>query len=262
MTRELRRLLIPPQRLPQADGQPLVLGREESHYLQRVLRLRDGGRFAVIDGAGRLWTARLQLQARQALAQLEQPLARPLQQQARGLPRLALALALPRRDGEIVWRMACELGIDRLLPLQAERCAPTERFNHQRAAAIVREATEQCERLWLPELEPLQPATALLTSDSLTRGSGARLGLLATTRREGLADLATLLTEVGAGAAGNPGLQELVLAIGPEGGWTPQEEALALNHGWRAVTLGSTILRSSTAAVAGAVLLSQSRLSS
>ena len=258
MTRELRRLLIPPQRLPQVDGQPLALDRQESHYLQRVLRLRDGDRFAVIDGAGRLWTARLQLQERQALAQLEQPPERPLQWQPRPAPTLTLALALPRRDVEIVWRMACELGIDRLLPLQAERCVAADRLNRERTAAILREATEQCERLWLPQLEAPMPAGELLASCP-----PGRLGLLATTRREGLPPLIPLLEEpwagTGAGTRGWGRPEELVLAIGPEGGWSPREEALALEGGWRAVTLGPTILRSSTAAVAGAALLSQLR---
>ena len=51
-----------------------------------------------------------------------------------------------------------------------------------------------------------------------------------------------------------------MLAIGPEGGWTGEEEELALAAGWQAVSLGATILRVSTAAVAAAALLSRWRV--
>ena len=53
----------------------------------------------------------------------------------------------------------------------------------------------------------------------------------------------------------------LVVAIGPEGGWSPAEEGLALEQGWQPVSLGTTILRCSTAAVAAAALLSHWRQS-
>jgi 16S rRNA (uracil1498-N3)-methyltransferase len=49
------------------------------------------------------------------------------------------------------------------------------------------------------------------------------------------------------------------MAIGPEGGWSPAEEELAISQGWIPVSLGPTILRSSTAAVTAAALLSHWR---
>jgi 16S rRNA (uracil1498-N3)-methyltransferase len=156
---------------------------------------------------------------------------------------------LPKRDGELVLRMACELGFDRLSPLKAERSVPGP-FNSERCKLILREAVEQCERLWSPELGALQPAEACLGLSPLG------LGLLATTRREGLPLLAAVLEQ-----ANFP--QELghgvVMAIGPEGGWSPAEEELAISKGWIPVSLGPTILRSSTAAVAAAALLSHWR---
>ena len=54
----MRRLLIDPQRLELAEGE-LRLEAAEVHYLLRVLRLGPGDRFALVDGAGRLWTAEL-----------------------------------------------------------------------------------------------------------------------------------------------------------------------------------------------------------
>ena len=245
MVRELRRLLISPHRLVGAQLE-LPLEAEELHYLRRVLRLREGDRFALGDGVGHLWTAAL---AGDTSAVLDQPVDAPLQSEARPLLPLELAVALPKRDGELVLRMACELGFDRLTPLKAERSVPGP-FNSERCNLIVREAVEQCERLWSPELGALQPAEACLGQPPLG------LGLLATTRHEGLPLLAAALEQTG--LLPRPG-HGVVVAIGPEGGWSPAEEELAISKGWIPVSLGPTILRSSTAAVAAAALLSHWR---
>lgn len=247
MAREWRRLLITPERLEAlatASHPQLALEPHESHYLSRVLRLRAGDPFAIADGAGRLWTAQLAPLAGGAgvVAQLDQPLAQPLLQEPRPTLALELAVALPKRDADLLLRMACELGMDRMLPLVAERSVAGA-LKHERCAAILREAAEQCERLWLPELMPGLPAASCLGQPA------AGLGLLATTRRPGL----PLLAECLAGLERLP--PRLTIAVGPEGGWTPREEELALAHGWRPVSLGATILRSSTAAVAAAALL-------
>ena len=238
MARELRRLLLSPERLGAAtDRLQVPLLAEELHYLQRVLRLRDGDPFAVVDGAGHLWQARLA--ATEAL--LEQP---PVAVPPPALS-LELAVALPRRDGDVILRMASELGIDAIQPLLAERSV-VERWNRQRAATIVREAVEQCERLWLPALLPQAPMPQLLQDQ-------AGLRLWATTRDEGLPALAQVLAGLKASAGELP--SRVVVAIGPEGGWSQAEEASARGQGWLPVQLGTTILRSSTAAVAAATLL-------
>ncbi len=239
MARELRRLLLSPERLAAAAGTgAVVLEQAEQHYLSRVLRLRPGDRFAVVDGDGRLWQATLAGD----LAQLLQPLEGPWQHEVAPPIRLNLAVALPRRDVDVLLRMATELGIDGLQPLQAERSV-AERWNRTRALAIVREALEQCERLWLPALQdPCSPGAVFDTA------SGVRL--LATTRGAQPQPLAALLP---------PSLstcpEAVTLAIGPEGGWSPAEEAQAIERGWQPVSLGPTILRTSTAGVAAAALL-------
>lgn len=267
----MRRLLIDPQRLELAEGE-LRLEAAEVHYLLRVLRLRPGDRLALVDGAGRLWTAGLALaehlaeplvgrrgraQGEQPLvARLEQPLARPLQWQPEPQPSLALAVAMPRRDGDVLLRMACELGIDLFLPLVAARSVAGEGLARERAAAILREACEQSERLWQPRVELPQQASQLLAIPA------AGLGLLATTRQAGLQSLDQALNHWQAASSGDPFRSGdlVMLAIGPEGGWTGEEEELALAAGWQAVSLGASILRVSTAAVAAAALLSRWRV--
>ncbi len=272
MTREWRRLQVAPERLAACAGR-LELLTEEHHYLRRVLRLRGGEQLALLDGRGRLWTARLELVAAgggagrgretqpRAVAVLEQPLGEPLLRQPPPTPALELAVALPRLDADVALRMVCELGIDRFTPLQAARSVPLERCRPERQRAIVREAVEQCERLWLPELAPEEAARQWFGSqlEASSGGTAGELRLLATTRRPGLARMEEHLQElVDQELAGvehaAPGRYPrwIRMAIGPEGGWTEEEELQAEQAGWRPVSLGDTILRTSTAAVLAA----------
>jgi 16S rRNA (uracil1498-N3)-methyltransferase len=252
MARELRRLLIPPGRLEAAaagigleqEGGLVELEPEEAHYVARVLRFRHGDRLALIDGEGQLWTATLE---QPAMLKLEQPLEQPLERAGRPRPTITLAMAVPKRDAELAWRMATELGASQLQPLLASRGVVRGALPLERWRTIVREATEQCERLWLPQLA--EPIEALAWFSSPALGGS----LLATTRQEALPTLPDLLSSLLMECLPNRPDQsppELRLAIGPEGGWSAEEEEAALAAGWQPVSLGGAILRTSTAAVA------------
>lgn len=253
MARERRRLLISQERLQaaarDADGRPLLpLTVEESHYLTRVLRLRQGQELAIVNGSGQLWGACLAPgDGRQRQLQLLQPLQAPEAAAAPAAIAIQLTIALPKRDADLLLRMACELGVDRVQPLIADHSVLAEPSNRQRWTTILREASEQCERLWLPELA--EPVPSSLWFGAPPQG----LGLLATTRNGPLAGVLERLPPQA------PGPLTLQLAIGPEGGWSEREEELAEAAGWQAVALTGTILRTATAAVAGLALLSHWR---
>jgi len=231
---ERRRLLLTPDRL--ADAGSVLLNTEEQHYLRRVLRLRRGDRVDVIDGCGRLTVATLvepQLLALDTAPQQIEPLVQP---------QLGLAVALMRRGMDEVIRMACELGIDRIQPLRCERCVPQAEHRPERWATIIREAVEQCERLWMPQL---------LAVEELSQWMGDDQGqLLVGVTRE----IEPLALNQWLNQKSDP-LQLTWLVIGPEGGWASSEQSLFAEAGVQPVHMGSTILRSSTAAVAGAVEL-------
>ena len=231
---ERRRLLLTPDRLK--EGGPVLLNTEEQHYLRRVLRLRCGGRVDVIDGCGRLTVATLvepQLLALDRTPQQIEPLAQP---------QLGLAVALMRRGMDEVIRMACELGIDRIQPLRCDRCVPQAEDRPERWSAIVREAVEQCERLWTPQLLDLKDLSQWMADERGQR-------LVGVTRETAPPALEQWLRH-----QADP-VQLTWLMVGPEGGWTEEELKQFTEAQIQAVQMGSTILRSSTAAVAGAVEL-------
>jgi 16S rRNA (uracil1498-N3)-methyltransferase len=138
---------------------------------------------------------------------------------------------------------ATELGAARITPVLARR---TEKHLAQAAAKrverwrrIVLEAAKQSRRTDVPVVDdPVALKLALADVSAETKL------LLAETEQEN-----TL-------SAGLVGVQSLVdqtvaLAIGPEGGWAPEEMALFSESGWKHVTLGPRILRAETAAIAG-----------
>ena len=236
---ELRRLLIDPVRLTQAQGSgtPLTLASEESHYIRRVLRRRIGDAIAITDGCGHLWEGLL---VGGDAIQLN-PV--PCEQVPDPFPRLGLAIAITRRGFDDALRMACELGIDAIQPLRSARCTPQAEHRPERWQSILREAVEQCERLWLPTLHPLQP----LESWSLSAGAVA-VGVTRTAQLPSLSDWLPQQRD-----------PSVWMVVGPEGGWDERELTRFSERCWQPVHLGDSILRSSTAAVRSAVELVQWR---
>ena len=238
---ELRRVLITPQRLA-GCGQDVELTSDERHYLEKVLRLRPGSPFAIVDGQGGLHQAELRSNgwAQQGACMEQQP---PQQLE------LVLLMGVIRRDFEVVVRMTCELGVDQLRPLQAQRSVVEPKSQRpQRWQSQLQEACEQSERLWLSQLHPVSSAI-----DGLSQAKSAReLRCIGVTREPGVPLLAEVLEAA-------PSVQRWQLACGPEGGWTPQERQTATDHGWQPVSLGPTILRASTAAISALALMQHHR---
>ena len=238
---ERRRLLIAPQRLAAVEtGDPIVpLERSEQHYLRRVLRCRVGDTIDVVDGCGSLWQAQL-ISADALRVSVPADQIEPVR-----VPRLGLGLSLIRRGFEDALRMACELGVDEIQPLRADRSTPQAEHRPERWATILQEAVEQCERLWLPTLKPAcKLAQWPNSSDPVAVG---------VTRRADTPALRDWLNQT-------TNCNGMVwLLVGPEGGWSNAEEQLSITREWQPVHLGSSILRSSTAAVRGSVELVQWR---
>ena len=242
---ELRRLLIEPIRLNTKKGlnRVLTLKREEIHYLNRVLRLRNGDAIEVVDGNGHLWEANL---TGVDSIQLVSSFDCPLKEQQLPKPLIGLAVVLPKRGFDDLIRMSCEIGVDIIQPLSSERGilrsdgeGRTSRWN-----GIIREAVEQSERLWKPELRSL-----IDVKDWFGQRPTKVVYAIASTRLLRPNDLQSWLNEL------TQDIDQVWVAIGPEGGWTPKEQSLAKEAGCIEVQLGELIMRTSTAAVSIAQLL-------
>ena len=165
---------------------------------------------------------------------------------------LHLLLAVFKFD-HMEWAIekATELGISRITPILARR---TEKHLAQSSAKradrwrrIALEASKQSRRTTIPEIpDPIPLKPALQHETTLTRI------LLSETEQQTTltAALTDSLRPRGyESIAPNPRITHAI-AIGPEGGWTPEEISLFTEHQWLPVTLGPRILRAETAAIA------------
>ncbi|MGH8002221.1 MAG: 16S rRNA (uracil(1498)-N(3))-methyltransferase [Brasilonema sp.] len=223
---QLQRLAIAPSQLQQEQ---ILLTPQQQHYLARVLRLRFGDRFIAMDGKGKWWLAHLEGEKAQILESLTVETELPIS--------ITLMVALPKGNGfDDVVRISTELGVAVIAPVVSDRTLlnPSPQ-KLERWLRIAQEAAEQSERSFVPTiLEPVSFLTALATGTGNdryiceARGSYPHLG-------EAINQISTT--------------SEMIIATGPEGGWTQKEVECAIDAGFQPVSLGRRILRAVTAPI-------------
>lgn len=230
---------------------------DEARHALRVRRLAPGEPVDLVDGLGRRARAvvaphddshddshddlrherhRLQVEV---LSVVDEP---------SPTPRVVVVQAIPKGDrAELAVELMTEVGVDVVVPWAAARCVAVwrgekERRGPERWRAAAREAGKQSRRARFPEVRDLARASDVV-------------GLV------GAADVALVLHESaadGIDAVELPDGGDIVLVVGPEGGLTEDEVHAVTAAGARAVRLGPTVLRSSTAGcVAAAVILAR-----
>ncbi|MBI1878389.1 MAG: 16S rRNA (uracil(1498)-N(3))-methyltransferase [Chloroflexi bacterium] len=218
----------------------VTLHGETARQIQTVLRLRPGDEIIVLDNSGLEWQVRLvEISKDEIQGQLV------TQRLAQGEPSLPLTLyqgTLKAQKFEWVLQKGTEVGVSRFVPIICQRSivSKADDLSHKQARwqRIIREAAEQSRRGRLPRLEPAMSLEAALKEVTAQPAS-----LLVMPWEEATGPtLKTALSGVKPQAAG--------VFIGPEGGFTPHEAALAREAGVQLVTLGVRILRAETAALA------------
>ena len=145
---------------------------------------------------------------------------------------------------------ATELGVAAMAPVIARRTdkhlALAAAKRAERWRRIAHEAAQQARRSDVPAIHDPVPLADRVRS----RATGVRIVLA---EQERTTTLRAVVEESIAGAKEE--MPVIELAIGPEGGWAPEEEALFDANGWRAVSLGPRILRAETAAIAALAVI-------
>jgi 16S rRNA (uracil1498-N3)-methyltransferase len=216
-------------------GTETLLDGPEAHHLIHVMRVRPGAAVVLFDGSGAEFAAVVEQVGRS-----EVRLSVSSRQQIdRELPvRVTLGVALPKGDRQ-KWLVekAVELGVACLVPLRTARSVADPAAQAlQRLRRTVIEASKQCGRNCLMEIAEPAPWT-----DFAAIGDNAAPRLLAHPGGPGLARPTRQSQTTPLPAAA-------ILAVGPEGGFTDEEVALAAAAGWQTVDLGARILRIETAA--------------
>ena len=228
-------------------NEELKLTSDESHYLSRVMRLRSDAHIEVIDGKGHLWGAKI---IKKKALKLTSSFDNPLHFESRAKPLISIAVAIPKKGFDNFLQMSCEIGVDVIQPLISKRsvvkaCKEEKIIRYQK---IIYEAVEQSERLWCPELKQVMKFPDWVND----LPSDAQIGFAAT-RIKDLQDCVDWLRTM------PDKVNQIWLVIGPEGGWNIEEEKLAFDSGFKVVSIGETILRTSTAAVSACQLMTSWR---
>lgn len=220
------------------DG-PHELRPEEALHAFRVLRKRVGDELDLVDGTGGWYRATVtDINKRSCSLNVRFVRREP----AREDRRLTLLVAPTKNIDRFEWVLekATEIGVDVIQPILCEH-SERKTLRPDRLERILESAMKQSLRAWLPELRPLAAyAEALEQVDTTESRFLAYLG----------ADDTPLLRD-----RARPG--PAIVAIGPEGGFSPAEAETAFTHGFEYVSLGPHRLRTETAAIVAVHALNQ-----
>ena len=223
-------------------GSTVVLAGAEGRHAATVRRIGAGESVLLADGSGRRATAVVQRVDRAEL----QLVVEAVEQVPAPQPRFVLVQALAKgdRDQQAI-EAATELGVDEVVPWQAGRSIVVWRGEratkaHRKWESVVLAAAKQSRRATVPLVAPVADRRAV-------------------TERLGRASLALVLHEDASTALSTVALPpggDVLLVVGPEGGIAPDELEAFTGAGARAVRLGDTVLRSSSAGPAALAVLS------
>jgi 16S rRNA (uracil1498-N3)-methyltransferase len=220
---------------PLAPGANVALDAARAHFLRDVLRLVPGDPVTVFDGANGEFAASISALSRGGGTLV---VAEQLRVQAVEQDLWLLFAPLKHQRLDYLVEKATELGVSRLVPVITRRTV-VGRVNVARLVHQVREASEQCERLTVPDVVEPEPLARAIAGGL----DGRRLFLCA--ESGDAPSLAAVLRE-GAGP-----IVKAAITIGPEGGFDPAELDFLRDLPFvTPVSLGPRVLRAETAAVA------------
>lgn len=220
-------------------GKRIVISGIEAHHIIDVMRLKLLDEVVVFDGTGKEYIGIVKEIGRKSLS-VEITGTRQL----KGEDKYSVTLiqAIPKKEKmDYIAEKAAELGVSGIIPVTTARTIPD--WNESKKASVVerwrriaKEAAKQCGRADIPEIKDVmdfKDAIYLAAIDSLK--------LIAA-----LSDKAVKLKDALKSCSGG----SMVIAIGPEGDFTPEEIRAAEENGFKIVNLGPRVLKSDTAGLA------------
>jgi len=226
------------QRFQERDS--IILDGQEYHHLVHVMRAHIGDRIELVNGQGQLGSGTvIQMNKRQATIVLEKVIMKPLSP-----VQLILVQAIPRVNRlEFILEKGTELGMTEIRLFPSTRSEKRNFTEHQlnRFEGILVAALKQCDRLYLPKIV-LMPHIFEWDNASLPAYFGD------------VSPLATPLVDVWSQRDHQKGA---MFCVGPESGFTEEEEVLLKQKGFVGVKLHTNILRTDTAGIAALSIMSQ-----
>ncbi|MDI6758168.1 MAG: RsmE family RNA methyltransferase [Candidatus Omnitrophota bacterium] len=222
----------------------IISDKKQVHHIKDVLWLRPKARVVVFDEKGNNYTAEVEGLTECSIVLL-------IKEKNNGLSvkkiQLTVACAIPKKSkfDDIVDKLT-QLGVDRIIPLKTERVIvkldkAKETLRLTRWKKVGQASSQQSQRNALPVIEPIMSLKKLLMQ---TRDYDLKLIPTLLGERKLLKEILFSLQP-----------KNILVLIGPEGDFTDEEVGLAGKSGFISVTLGDTVLRVETAAVAAICML-------
>jgi 16S rRNA (uracil1498-N3)-methyltransferase len=227
----MHRFFVPPDQLPIVSG-------SDAHQIKDVLRMKSGDQLELLDGTGKIYSAKIsRIEKDQVVcAVLEH---RTLNTELGTEVTIAQCVPKAKKMDNIIQKCT-ELGVARIIPTLSERSiAKGEKL--ERWKKIAKEAAEQSGRATIPAIAPLTKFDAVL-------------------KLKDQFDLALIPWELEKETAlksivKNKKITNLLILIGPEGGFSQKEIDRAKEAGFTSISLGKRILRTETAGMAMLAML-------
>ncbi len=217
---------------------------EKARYLSSVLRCKKGEELEILDGKGHSYRARITSVVKKEMT--VEVLDAITHNTESPLNLILIQGLLKGEKMELVIQKATELGVREIIPVVTERSQVRSTGKTARWRKIAEDASRQSGRTAIPIIHEPSALRDIFSGDSpCTPSSGKCKGLLFWERKGIRMKEAMESLE---------GCRSLIIAVGPEGGFTEGEVQVAGERGFLVATLGSRILRAETAAIAATTM--------
>ena len=219
------------------DTSSFTLSEESSRHIAQVLRMKENELIQLTNGLGIMITAEI------SIPHKKQTEIKVVERTEVPAPKMKVTIAISfiKNTGRFEWFLekATEIGIKEIIPLLCKRTEKSH-FRMDRMNTILISAMLQSRQAWLPQLQPATQINELINSNTSSNR------FIAHCLEEDKKDLNDIFCK--------PSDSKIIL-IGPEGDFTKEEINYAIEHNYIPVTLGGTRLRTETAGLVAAVLL-------
>lgn len=233
-----RRFFVPKENI---EGDEIVVHGQDVVHIRNVLRLTLGDTVAIFDGEGLRYSAEIISSTRDEVKC--KVISRDQVQNESPIEIILGQSILKGTKLDDVVRKSCELGVAKVVPLVAERCALKLKQadldkKNERWRKIATEASKQSGRAKVPSVLKMMSSV----EEFCSYYADYEIKLIFQEDESSLR-----FSEV---EQGNGSIKNVALLIGPEGGWTESEVKTATVYGFKSVSLGPRILRAETAPIA------------
>lgn len=212
-----------------------------NHQLINVLRLKVGDSIVLLDGLGKVFCGKAKTLAKKESVFIQEKLETFLKENKQSIH--IVPSLLKHNNVELVLQKCTEIGATSFHPIVSERTEKVN-LNPVRARKIIKEAFEQSEKVFLPEIDETKTLEEFL-SENFSGKERETKNIFALDFNSETLKISDFKNMTG----------EIYFLAGPEGGWGDKDLELFEKFGIKKITLGSQILRAETASISASALV-------